>query len=81
MVDSFEVCDLEPRQEAERDREYELVVERLFDVPVETQRRWRGEQMSVRAHPGRPRVLAFPDALYKSTHAIRQAQKIFPRIP
>jgi hypothetical protein len=37
--------------------------------------------MIVQAHPGPERALAMPETLYKSTHAIPGAPRVFPRIP
>lgn len=80
-VVTFEVLDLEPWAEAAEDRKYARVVSATLGVSREEQARWRGEQMIVTARPGRPRALFLPDELYKSTHAIREAQKKFPMIP
>jgi SAM-dependent methyltransferase len=80
-VDRFEVLDLVPRPETSEDRAYAHAVSSVLGVPEADQARWRGEQMMVTAHPGRPRAFFLPDELYKSTHAIRDAQKKFPLIP
>jgi SAM-dependent methyltransferase len=80
-IDALDVIDLEPREDSEQDRDYARLIEVCFAVPVADQDRWRGGQMIVQAHPGSERILALPDALYKSTHAIRNAQRVFPKIP
>lgn len=81
VIDAFDVLDLEVREDSQHDQHYERLIEECFAVPAADQRRWRGEQMIVRAHPGPERVLALPEELYKSTHAIRSAQHSFPKIP
>jgi SAM-dependent methyltransferase len=80
-VATFDVLDLVPRAEAAEDRKYARAVSATLGVSREEQAQWRGEQMIVTARPGRPRALFLPDELYKSTHAIREAQKKFPMIP
>jgi len=80
-VARFDIVDLDPQADTPADREHLRVVSEVFGVPAEQQMRWRGEQMIVTARPDRPRTLFLPDELYKSTHALREAQKKFPMIP
>ena len=80
-VERLEICDLEPVPSTERDAEYAQAIEHLLGVDRAKQEQWRRGQLILRAHPDGPRAIFTPPELYRSVHALRDAQRRFPLIP
>jgi len=80
-VDSLEVCDVPRRPLSKRDRLFHFVLSLMFGISRDRAASMAGAQIFVSARPSGTRELCLPESLYKSTHALGKARKLFPRIP
>lgn len=80
-IERLDLCDVEPPPRSPRDEDYARAIADLFGVDRAQQARWRQGQMILIARPARPRALFTPPELYRSIHALSDAQKRFPLIP
>ncbi len=80
-VENVEIADAPEIVEARRNKLYRALVSLVFGVRRDAMRRLQGAQIFVSARPVGHRTVYLPDNLYKSTHALDRARKVFPKIP